>query len=408
MVISDLIYDPADPETLRNPHAIFAQLRAEDPVHWSEPMQAWIVTRYDLAGQVLIDAETYSAERLGSVRKHLPAPVQDIATQILRWLSHWMVFRDPPDHTRLRRHMNKVMNLPVFEALRGSIRDIAGMLIDDLPRGEVVNILPAFSIQLPGMVIMDLMGVPRERLLEVKSWSDDMMLFIGSARGVPDKYERARRGAVCMADLFQGMIEQRRAAPGDDMLSQLILSEAGGERLSDDELIGSLMMVLNGGHETTANLINNSLLALAHYPDQVAQLRSSSDGYVRAVDEFLRYDSPILSIGRVVGKDVQLGGKQLSAGERIFSMLVSANRDGDVFASPDALDIARNPNPHMAFGKGHHFCLGTPLAKIEGQVAVECLLERFSRIELAEPVEQIPWINSMVTRGPTRLPLRLS
>jgi cytochrome P450 len=407
-VISDLIYDPADPATLRNPHAIFAQLRAEDPVHWSEPMQAWIVTGYDLAGEVLIDAETYSAERLGSVRKHLPAPVQDIATQILRWLSHWMVFRDPPDHTRLRRHMNKVMNLPVFEALRGSIRDIAGILIDDLPRGEVVNILPAFSIQLPGMVIMDLMGVPRERLLEVKSWSDDMMLFIGSARGVPDKYERAHRGAVSMATLFQGMIEQRRAAARDDMLSQLILSEAGGERLSDDELIGSLMMVLNGGHETTANLINNSLLALAHHPEQIAALRRNPDGMARAVDEFLRYDSPILSIGRVIGKDVQLGGKQLSPGERIFSMLVSANRDAEVFADPDSLDIARNPNPHMAFGKGHHFCLGTPLAKIEGQVAVECLLERFSKIELAEPVEDIPWINSMVTRGPTRLPLRLS
>jgi cytochrome P450 len=407
-MISDLIYDPADPATLRNPHAIFAQLRAEDPVHWSDPMQAWIVTRYDLAGEVLIDAETYSAERLGTVQKHLPAPVQDIATQILRWLSHWMVFRDPPDHTRLRRHMNKVMNLPVFEALRGSIRDIAAMLIDDLPRGEVVNILPAFSIQLPGMVIMDLMGVPRERLLEVKSWSDDMMLFIGSARGVPDKYERARRGAVSMATLFQGMIEQRRASPRDDMLTQLILSEAGGDRLSDDELIGSLMMVLNGGHETTANLINNSLLALAHHPDQVAALRQSPDGYARAVDEFLRYDSPVLSIGRVLAREVQLGGKQLSPGERIFSMLVAANRDAEVFANPDALDIARNPNPHMAFGKGHHFCLGTPLAKIEGQVAVECLLERFSKIELAEPVSEIPWINSMVTRGPTRLPLKLS
>jgi cytochrome P450 len=392
-MISDLVYDPANPETLRDPHAIFAQLRAHDPVHWSNPMQAWIVTRYDLAGEVLIDAETYSAERLGSVRKHLPAPVQDIATQILRWLSHWMVFRDPPDHTRLRRHMNKVMNLPVFEALRGSIRDIAGMLLDDLPRGDVVNILPAFSIQLPGMVIMDLMGVPRDRLMEVKSWSDDMMLFIGSARGVPDKYDRARRGAVAMAELFQGMIEDRRMEPRDDMLSQLI---------------GSLMMVLNGGHETTANLINNSLLALAHHPDQVKALRRNPAGMARAVDEFLRYDSPVLSIGRVVTREIQLGDKQLAPGERIFSMLVAANRDGNVFANPDALDIARSPNAHMAFGKGHHFCLGTQLAKIEGQVAMECLLERFSTIELVEPVRDIPWINSMVTRGPTRLPLRLS
>jgi cytochrome P450 len=407
-VITDLVYDPTDPRTLRNPHPIFAQLRAEDPVHWSDPMQAWIVTRYDLASDLLIGAETYSAERLGNVSKHLPAPVQDIATQILRWLSHWMVFRDPPDHTRLRRHMNRVLSLPVFEALRGSIRGIAGLLIDDLPRGEAVDVVPAFSIQLPGMVIMDLMGVPRERLLEVKSWSDDMMLFIGSARGVPDKYERARRGATAMAQLFQGMIEERRAVPREDMLSQLIVSEAGGQRLNDDELIGSLMMVLNGGHETTANLINNSLLALAHHPEQAAALRRSPEGMARAVDEFLRYDSPVLSLGRVVKKETQLGGKRLSPGERIFAMLLAANRDGAVFANPDRLDIARNPNPHMAFGKGHHFCLGAPLARIEGQVAVECLLERFGTLELAEPVDDIPWINSMVTRGPTRLPMRLS
>jgi len=407
-VIDDLIYDPADPETLRNPHPIFARLRAEDPVHWSDPMQAWILTRYDLAGKILIDAETYSAERLGAVSKHLPAPAQDIAAQILRWLSHWMVFRDPPDHTRLRRHMNRVLNLPVFEALRGSVRDITGMLLDDLPREDIVDLIPTFSIQLPGMVIMDLMGVPRERLLEVKSWSDNMMLFIGSARGVPDKYERARGGAVAMATLFQGMIEERRAVPRDDMLSQLIVSKAGGERLNDDELIGSLMMVLNGGHETTANLINSSLLALAHNPEQAAALRQNPDGMVRAVDEFLRYDSPVLSIGRVVTKEAQLGGKQLSPGERIFAMLVAANRDEEVFTNPDVLDLTRNPNPHMAFGKGHHFCLGTPLAKIEGQVAVEYILERFGKIELAEPVENIPWINSMVTRGPTRLPMRLS
>ena len=211
-----------------------------------------------------------------------------------------------------------------------------------------------------------------------------------------------------MATLFQGMIEERRAVPRDDMLSQLIVSKAGGERLNDDELIGSLMMVLNGGHETTANLINSSLLALAHNPEQAAALRQNPDGMVRAVDEFLRYDSPVLSIGRVVTKEAQLGGKQLSPGERIFAMLVAANRDEEVFTNPDVLDLTRNPNPHMAFGKGHHFCLGTPLAKIEGQVAVEYILERFGKIELAEPVENIPWINSMVTRGPTRLPMRLS
>jgi cytochrome P450 len=281
------------------------------------------------------------------------------------------------------------------------------MLLDTLPKDGVLDILPNFSILLPGMVVMELMGVDRSRLLEVKGWSDDMMLFIGSARGVPDKYERARRGAYAMATLFKELIALRRVEPRNDMLSQLIVSEVDGQSLNDDELIGCLMMVLNGGHETTANLINNSLIALANNPDAQTLLRTNPDTMATAVEEFLRYESPILSIGRIVKEDTELGGKQLTAGERVFFMLLSANRDAEVFDDPDVLDVTRNPNPHMAFGKGPHFCLGTPLARIEGQIVLSAILERYGSIELAEPLSNIPWINSMVTRGPSRLPLRL-
>ncbi|MCP5389785.1 MAG: cytochrome P450 [Novosphingobium sp.] len=402
-----MIFDPADPAILRNPHPIFAWLRQEDPVHWSEPMSGWIVTGYDDILEALTDSDVYSAERLGNVRKHLPAGAQSSAEEILRYLNSWMVFRDPPDHTRLRRHMAGVLNLPTFESLRGTVTELTTMLLDQLPDDDVINMLPSFSILLPGMVVMELMGVDRDRLLEVKSWSDDMMLFIGSARGVPDKYERAKRGAVSMATLFKELIAKRRVDPRDDMLSQLIASEIDGRGLEDDELVGCLMMVLNGGHETTANLINNSLLALAHNPDTLGWLRANPDGMETAVEEFLRYDSPILSVGRMVKEETELGGKQLSAGERVFFMLLSANRDEEVFDDPARLDVTRNPNPHMAFGKGPHFCLGTPLARIEGQIVLGEIIRRYSSIELAEPVDNIPWINSLVTRGPSRIPLRL-
>lgn len=407
MAVNEMTFDPSDPAILRNPHPIFAQLREEDPVHWSEPMSGWIVTAYQDILDGLMDNETYSAERLTNVRKHLPVGAQAAAEEILRYLNSWMVFRDPPDHTRLRRHMAGVLNLPKFESLRGSVSELTTVLLDKLPEDDVVDMLPNFSILLPGMVVMELMGVERERLLEVKGWSDDMMLFIGSARGVPDKYERARRGAVSMASLFKEMIAQRRANPQDDMLSQLMVSEIDGRRLGDDELVGCLMMVLNGGHETTANLINNSLLALAHNPDALAYLRANPDGMETAVDEFLRYDSPILSVGRIVKKDTELGGKQLSAGERVFFMLLSGNRDEKAFKNPTKLDVTRDPNRHMAFGKGRHFCLGTPLARIEGQIVLGEIVRRYSTIELAEPVNNIPWINSLVTRGPSRIPLRL-
>ena len=407
MAVDEMIFDPADPAILRNPHPIFAWLRQEDPVHWSEPMSGWIVTGYDDILEALTDSDVYSAERLGNVRKHLPAGAQSSAEEILRYLNSWMVFRDPPDHTRLRRHMAGVLNLPTFESLRGTVAELTTMLLDQLPDDDVINMLPSFSILLPGMVVMELMGVDRDRLLEVKSWSDDMMLFIGSARGVPDKYERAKRGNVTMATLFKELIAKRRVDPRDDMLSQLIASEIDGRGLQDDELVGCLMMVLNGGHETTANLINNSLLALAHNPDTLAWLRANPDGMETAVEEFLRYDSPILSVGRMVKEETELGGKQLSAGERVFFMLLSANRDEEVFDDPTRLDVTRNPNPHMAFGKGPHFCLGTPLARIEGQIVLGEIIRRYSSIELAEPVDNIPWINSLVTRGPSRIPLRL-
>ena len=407
MPVDDLIFDPSDPATTRNPHPIFARLRAEDPVHWSEPMSGWIVTGYDDILDGLTSSEVFSAERLGNVRKHLPAGAQAAAEEVLRYLTSWMVFRDPPDHTRLRRHMAQVLNLPTFESLRGTVSELTTTLLDQLPDSDVVDMLPSFSILLPGMVVMQLMGVDRDRLLEVKRWSDDMMLFIGSARGVPDKYDRARRGAVSMATLFKDLIARRRADPQDDMLSQLIASEVDGRQLADDELVGCLMMVLNGGHETTANLINNSLLALAHNPDALAYLRGNPAGMPLAVEEFLRYDSPILSIGRMVKEETELGGKQMSVGERVFFMLLSANRDEEVFDDPHRLDVTRDPNPHMAFGKGPHFCLGTPLARLEGQIVLEEIIRRYSSIELAEPVDTIPWINSLVTRGPARIPLRL-
>jgi cytochrome P450 len=407
MAVDELTFDPSDPDTIRNPHPVFARLRAEDPVHWSEPMSGWIVTGYDDILDGLTSSDTFSAERLTNVRKHLPAGAQTAAEDILRYLTSWMVFRDPPDHTRLRRHMAGVLNLPAFEALRGTVSDLTAMLLDKLPDDDVLDMLPHFSILLPGMVVMQLMGVDRDRLREVKSWSDDMMLFIGSARGVPDKYERARRGAVAMATLFKDLIAKRRVAPQDDMLSQLIVSQVDGRGLNDDELVGCLMMVLNGGHETTANLINNSLLALAHNPDTYAYLRANPGAMPVAVEEFLRYDSPILSIGRIVKEDTELGGKQLSVGERTFFMLLSANRDEEVFDEPDRLDVTRDPNPHMAFGKGPHFCLGTPLARIEGQIVLQEIIQRYASIELAQPVESLPWINSLVTRGPARIPLRL-
>lgn len=402
-----LVYDPTDPHVLRDPHAIFKQLRESEPVHWSPKLSGWVVTSYELATEVLTTNGTYSADRFTPFQKHLPEEKRATAAEVLRWFQHWMVFRDPPDHTRLRRHMANVLNVLVFDAKSETVVSVVNELLDRIPAGEDIDFFQAFSLWMPGIVVADLLGVERDKLLEVKQWSDDMMTFIGSSRGVPDKYERARRGANAMGTYFLDLIAKRRAEPRDDAVSLLIASEVEGERLGDDELVGCMMMVLNGGHETTANLLNNAMLALAHHPEVVQDLRSHPAKMVTAVEEFLRYDSPVLSLGRIVTEDTELGDQRIAAGDRVFAMLVGANRDPEVFRHPDELNIGRTPNPHMAFGKGPHFCLGTPLARLEGQIALSAVLERFGSIELREPVTSIPWLNSMVTHGPTRLPLRL-
>lgn len=304
--------------------------------------------------------------------------------------------------------MANILNVPVFDSKHETVVSVVNELLDQIPAGQDIDFFQSFSLWMPGIVVADLLGVERDKLLEVKQWSDDMMTFIGSSRGVSDKYERARRGANAMGTYFLDLIGRRRAEPREDALSMLIASEVEGERLGDDELVGCMMMVLNGGHETTANLLNNSMLALTHHPEVVRDLRDHPEKMTSAIEEFLRYDSPVLSLGRVVTEDTELGEQEVSKGDRVFAMLVGANRDPEVFRDPNVLKVTRTPNPHMAFGKGPHFCLGTPLARLEGQIALNAVLQRFSRIELREPVESIPWLNSLVTHGPARLPVRLS
>jgi cytochrome P450 len=236
-----------------------------------------------------------------------------------------------------------------------------------------------------------------------------MMLFIGSSRKVEDKYGRAKHGAESMAELFRSLIDDRRANPREDALTRMITLEVDGETLTEDELVASMMMIGNGAQETTAHLLSNGLLAVQENPEVASKLSADTGGLVEtAVEEFLRYDSPVLSTGRLVTRDVELGGQSLKAGDRVFAVLAAANRDPAVFDEPDEIRLDGRPNGHLAFSKGVHFCLGAPLARLEAQIAFAQLLERFPSLTLAESKESIPWTNSMVTRGPLRLPVVLS
>jgi cytochrome P450 len=401
-------YDPKNPDVLRDPHAVFASLREQDPVHFCEPISGWIVTDYALVDDLLMRTDGVSADRIAPFVARMPEPQRSLAEEILRWLGLWMVFQDAPDHTRIRRHLAQAINPRIVGDLREPVTQIVGELLDELPEGESLDFLQRFAMRLPGYVVMDLLGVPRDRLADVQGWADDMMLFVGSARGVEDKYERARRGAYSMADLFRELITDRRASPREDVLTHMINSEMNGDRLTDDELIASMMMLGNGAQATTAHLIVNSLTALDRNPGAADDLRRNPDIVASAVEEFLRFDGPVLSVGRLMIADGELGGKKLSEGERVFAMLTAANRDPKVFESPDQVDLRRAPNRHLAFSKGGHFCLGAPLARLEVQIALLAILDRYETISITEPLEEIPWVNSLTSRGPTRFPVQLN
>ena len=403
----DLVYDPSDPAVMADPFPVYARLRDEDPVHWSPSVKSWIVTRYDDVRDLLL-SDSLSVNRL--VRFYTARPPEEAALlrDLIHYLNLWLAFRDPPDHTRLRRIMRHAFTAPAIERMRPNIVEITEMLLDRLEtRGaERVDLIREFALQLPAFVIMDLLDVPRDRLDDFKAWSDDMAVFIGGARNATDKYARAARGCRKMSAYFRGLVAERRRDPRPSFLMDLIEAQDEGDSLTDDELVATCILVLFAGHETTTNLIGNAALLLLRHPDQLASLREDPGRIHGAIEEVLRYDGPTNALVREVAEDHALHGRHLREGDRVFVMVNSANRDPRHFSEPERFDITRVQNRHLTFGQGIHLCLGAKLAREEGRVAVQALFERFPELAL-DPEEPPEWLDAMVPRGTRRLPVRL-
>jgi len=397
-------FRPDAPAFLADPFPIYRRLRAEDPVHWSPRLKSWVLTRYDDVRQVLLDREV-SSDRMRPFFAALPGPEAARIGDIMRYLSTWMVFRDPPEHTRLRRLTSKVFNLQSMNAMRPSVEALIEWLFERVGDRKQIDFIADFAGPLPALVIMAMLGVPKEELAKVKRMSDDMALFIGSSRMSPEKYDIAERATQEMAGFFRELIQARRRQPEADLLSQLVALDDNGDRLTEDELVATCILLLFAGHETTTNHIANAMLALLKFPDQMAALRADPELSARAVEELLRYDGPSGAQVRVVKVEQELRGKRLKPGDRVFLMLNAANRDPEAYEEPERLLLARGGPAHLTFGFGMHICLGFPLARLEGQIAVPAVLRHWQRIELAAPVERIEWLNSMVFRGMASLPL---
>jgi cytochrome P450 len=399
-------YRPNEAAVLGDPFPLYRRMQDEDPAHWSPALKAWVLTRYDDVKRVCLDTTGMSSDRLRPFFATLPSAEAARVTDLIRYLTLWMVFRDPPEHTRLRRLAAKVFNVRSINALRPDIEATTAWLLDALQGREDFDFIGDFAGPLPALVIMHMLGVPRADLPRLKRLSDEMALFIGSARDTPDKYQRAESATTEMAALFRELIVTRRAKPRRDLLSDLVQVEDQGDRLSDDELVATCVLLLFAGHETTTHHLANGLRALLAFPEELRRLRQEPGLAAAAVEELLRYDGPIGAQVRIVQEPQTLHGKPLKAGERVFLLMNAANRDPRAYDEPDRLDLLRHGVPHLTFGYGAHICLGFPLARLEGQIALPAVLARWRVLEIVSP-PRLEWIDSMVLRGMKAMPLRV-
>ena len=397
-------YDPRDPDVIDNPIPVLKHLQETDPVHWSDRLNGWVITGYEDARRILTD-EQISADRLTPFYEHQSRAMQQRISELIRYLNTWVAFKDPPEHTRLRTLMNKVFTRAAVRDLRPAIERAVDRLLDDIDDRSEVDFIQSFAYPLPAAVIMNMLGLPHEDTEALKDWSNKMQLFIGGATTSSEKYSLAERGAIDMARYFRDVIFEREKNLGDDMISKLLTIRQEGESLTEDEVIGTSMLFLFGGHETTTNLLGNGVRAFLGHPEQLVKLRERPELIRSAVEEVLRYDGPTGATVRVVKEDHVLHGRRLSRGDRVFVMINAANHDDRVFERPNKFDIERNPNPHLTFNYGPHFCLGAPLARLEGEIAFLRLFARFPAMRLT--ADRYRYMDTLVMRGVRSMPIAL-
>ena len=379
------------PDFLADPYPLYHRLRAADPVHrsaWGD----WYLTRYADVTMALND-QRFCRESPGG-----PNPLsseQREPTVFERMMSKWITYRDPPAHTRLRGLVNTAFTPRMVEGLRPRIEDIVGGLLDDVRDAGSMDVVAALTYPLPVIVISEMLGVPTADRGLFKEWS--RQLAVGLDTGMTEDAERAIPATLELTAYIRELVTERRKRPKDDLISALTAAEAEGDKLSEEELVATCVLLLWAGHETTKNLIGNGLLALLRNPRQFEKLKNDSGLIKNAVEEFSRYDSPVQKISRWTTEDIKIGRTTVPKGQLVVSLLGAANRDPEQFPDPDRLDIARRDVAPVAFGRGIHTCVGAPLARIEAQIAIGAVLRRMPHLALQE--DGLEWQKTTSLRG---------
>ncbi len=385
-------FDPSSEGFRRNPYPYYSQLRKLGPVHYLPRTGSYWFLSHAGASRILTD------KRFGK-RVDPVSPQSEGDLEPMEVFGRTMLFVDPPDHTRLRGLVNMAFTPKMVESMEPRIREIAEGLLSGVESKAEFDVVAEFAFPLPAMVIAEILGVPREDRGRFKEWSDKIIQLLDFT--LPEEEHRsAYRAQLELARYFSGLIERRRGSPSGDLISELIRVEEGGDRLSPTELLGMCMLLLVAGHETTTNLIANGFYTLLKNPRQLSLLRDNRGLMQSAVEELLRYEPPVQRTARVALDDLEVEGVKLKRGTVAVAVIGAANRDPQVFNDPDTLDITRQNNHHLSFGKGIHFCLGAPLARMEAGIAFNTLLSRLPNPKLVEEPE---WKPNTLIRGLKRL-----
>ena len=389
-------YDVLDPAVRWNPHPIYAKLRADAPVYktryYEMGAQSWLLTRYDDCE--MLQSDPRFTKNYGRIN-----PATDYRNSPMAAINRHMLSVDPPDHTRLRGLVHKAFTPRIISAMNDRVQEIADSLLDAVQGRSDMDLTADFAFPLPITVIAQLLGIPAEDRNNFRDWSQTIVLG--------RNYDAVTRAAMEFIMYMNELFDQRRAAPQDDLISNLIQVEEAGDKLAREELMSMIFLLLVAGHETTVNLIANGTLTLLTHPDQMQLLRDDPRLIRSAIEEMLRFESPVASTtNRFALEDVEIRGQIILKSDLVLASLIGANRDPEVFENPDAFDIRRNPNRHMAFGYGLHYCLGAPLARMEGAIAINTLLRRLPNLELVVDPRDIEWNETLLLRSMKALPVR--
>jgi cytochrome P450 len=393
------LYHLFDPEVLANPYPLYHRLRSQDPVHWDPFLHTWVVTRYT---DVLAVLQYFSANRTPTPEQ-LTALGLSALTPLAQVLVRQMLFLDPPAHGRIRSLASKAFTPRRVERLRSHIQDITDSLLDAVWARGHMDVIADLAYPLPAIVTAEMLGLPTPDWKQLIVWSADFAEALGNFQHNPDHAPRVLRSLEDMCAYFNVAVKEHRKHPRDDLIDALLTAEQDGDCLTEEEVVANSIMLMTGGQETTTNLIGNGLLTLLCHPNQFEKLKADLSLIPSAIEELLRYESPIQYTSRLAPSDVQMGGKTIRKRQAVITVLGAANRDPERFPDPDRLDICRQENRHLAFAWAAHFCFGAPLARLEGQIAFETVLRRMPSLRLESG--PISWRENPGFRGLTSLPV---